>query len=196
MIDPDAGTVRLDETDLREFTADALHRRVTYAFDRPVLLGGTIAETIALRSGPIEPALIVAASRAACAEEFITRLPDGYDTALRAAPLSGGEAQRLGLARAFAHPAQVLVLDDATSSLDTVTEHRISIALAAAHGRTRIVLARRASTAARAQRVLWFENGRIRGDGAHHDLWSDPDYRAVFEATAVEPNAHRAVFAL
>jgi ATP-binding cassette subfamily B protein len=74
----------------------------------------------------------------------------------------------------------VLVLDDATSSLDTVTEHRISVALAAASRRTRVVVARRASTAARVDRVLWLDGGRVRGDGTHRDLWRNPDYRAVF----------------
>jgi ATP-binding cassette subfamily B protein len=188
MIDPDAGAVLLDDLDLRQLTREALHGSVTYAFDRPALLGATIAESIGLRTTPVEPTVIAAAARAACAAEFITRLPAGYATPLRAAPMSGGEMQRLGLARAFAHPARVLVLDDATSSLDTVTEHKISTALAAAAGRTRIVLARRASTAAHSDRVLWFDSGRIRGDGIHQDLWADPAYRAVFEAAPVRAN--------
>lgn len=180
LVDPDAGTVLLDGQDVRTLTAQALHRSVTYAFDRPALVGATIAETLALRVEPVSTALLVEAAQAACADEFIRRLPAGYSTTLNDAPMSGGELQRLGLARAFAHPGRVLVLDDATSSLDTVTEHRISVALAAASGRTRLVVARRASTAARVDRVLWLDSGRVRGDGTHRDLWTNPDYQAVF----------------
>jgi ATP-binding cassette subfamily B protein len=182
LTEPDAGLVCLDGQDVRELSATALHRSVTYAFARPALLGRTITDTIELGATRPDPGRVAAAARAACADGFISRLPDGYETLLTNAPMSGGEAQRLGLARAFAHPGRVLVLDDATSSLDTVTEHQISTALAAAAGRTRIIVARRASTAAGAQRVLWFHEGRVRGDGTHRALWSDPDYRAVFLA--------------
>jgi ATP-binding cassette subfamily B protein len=120
-----------------------------------------------------------AAARAAHAHEFVSRLPDGYDTPLAEAPMSGGEAQRLGLARAW--PAQrVLVLDDATSSLDMVTEMQIAQALTEPRGRTRLIVTHRAATAARADLVVWLEAGRLRGVGPHARLWCDPDYRAVF----------------
>ncbi len=176
LVDPDAGAVLLDGQDVRSLTAEALHHSVTYAFDRPALLGRTITDTLALRVEPLGAEAMVEAARAACADEFIRRLPSGYRTPVHQAPMSGGEMQRIGLARAFAHPGRVLVLDDATSSLDTVTEHRISVALAAATGRTRVVVARRASTAARVDRVLWLDGGRVRGDGTHRTLWADPDY--------------------
>lgn len=95
--------------------------------------------------------------------------------------MSGGELQRLGLARAFAHAGRVLVLDDATSSLDTVTELQITDALLDRFAdRTRLIVTHRASTAARADLVAWLDGGRLRALAPHRELWRDPDYRAVF----------------
>lgn len=128
------------------------------------------------------------AARDACAEPFVGRLPYGFDTPVAWAPLSGGEAQRLGLARAFAHAGRLLVLDDATSSLDTLTEHQVSAALTTRHiTRTRLIVAHRTSTAARADLVLWFEDGRVRGFAPHAALWADPAYRAVYAAEEADP---------
>lgn len=181
LTDPDRGMVRLDGVPLAELAPDVLHRAVTYAFARPALLGRTVADTIALGPDLPDRLAVVAAARDACAAAFIERLPLGYDTPLELAPLSGGEAQRLGLARAFAHPGRVLVLDDATSSLDTVTELQVTEAIAARHGSaTRLIVAHRASTAARADRVLWLESGGVRGYAPHRELWANPRYRAVF----------------
>jgi ATP-binding cassette, subfamily B, bacterial len=97
--------------------------------------------------------------------------------------MSGGEVQRLGLARAFAHAsrARLLILDDATSSLDTATEMLVSRALTGRMGdRTRLIVAHRAGTAARADLVAWLDGGRLRALSTHANLWADPDYRAVF----------------
>ncbi|MET9516491.1 ABC transporter ATP-binding protein [Streptomyces sp. NPDC002994] len=181
LADPDAGTVTLDGVPLSELPHDVLRRAVGYAFERPALLGGTIGGTIAFGGyEPDAPAVRRAAS-AACADTFVRRLPHGYDTPCAQAPLSGGEAQRLGLARAFAHPGRLLILDDATSSLDTVTELRIGEALTRDAGAgTRLLIAHRASTAARADQVAWLHEGRIRAVGSHARLWQLDDYRAVF----------------
>jgi len=181
--DPEAGAVLLDGVPIGELTRLALRDAVAYAFDRPVLLGDTIADAIVFGRAAPAPGGVREAARAACADHFVERLPEGYGTPLDEAPLSGGEAQRLGLARAFAHPGRLLILDDATSSLDTVTEHQIGEALAGAlAGRTRIVIAHRASTAARADLVAWIDGGRVRSLAAHEALWLDADYRAVFAA--------------
>jgi ATP-binding cassette subfamily B protein len=95
--------------------------------------------------------------------------------------MSGGELQRLGLARAVVADARVIVLDDATSSLDTATEVRVEEALERVlAGRTSVVVAHRAATAGRADLVAWLDAGRIRALAPHHVLWSDPSYRAVF----------------
>jgi ATP-binding cassette, subfamily B, bacterial len=178
--DPDAGVVLLDGVPVTELTHDALRTAVGCAFDRPVLVGGTVADAIGLGSAAER---VRAAARATRAHEFIARLPDGYDTPMTRAPMSGGEAQRLGLARAW--PAErVLVLDDATSALDVVTEMAVDRALAApmADGsvRTRLVVTHRVATAARADLVAWLDAGRLRGVGRHADLWPEPDYRELF----------------
>ncbi|MEO3813697.1 ATP-binding cassette domain-containing protein [Sphaerisporangium sp. B11E5] len=132
-------------------------------------------------------AIVRAAAAAAAADSFIRRLPRGYDTALDDAPMSGGERQRIGLARAFAHGGRVLILDDATSSLDTVTEHQVARALTERlRGRTRLIVAHRAATASRADLVVWLDGGRVRGRGTHDELWKDPEYRAIFEITATQ----------
>jgi ATP-binding cassette subfamily B protein len=114
------------------------------------------------------------------AHEFDSRLPQGYDTPLTESPMSGGELQRLGLARAW-HAGRLLVLDDATSSLDMVTEMQISRTLTNDHGhRTRLIVTHRAATAARADLVVWLAAGQVRAVDTHEALWARPDYREVF----------------
>ncbi|MFB7176328.1 ABC transporter ATP-binding protein [Streptomyces sp. NPDC056257] len=187
LTDPDEGEVLLDGVPLRELTAEALRREVGHAFDRPVLLGDTVGEAIGCGPGPApDPEAVRAAARAAGADPFVRRLPHGYGTRLADAPLSGGEVQRLGLARAFCHAGRLLVLDDATSSLDTVTAREVERALAhRIRPGTRIVVAHRLSSAVRADLVVWLEEGRIRAAGPHAELWRDePAYRAVFAADA------------
>jgi ATP-binding cassette subfamily B protein len=188
--DPDAGSVLLDGVPLRRLTYPTLRKAVAYAFDRPVLLGDTIAEAVTLGRAAPAPGEAAEAARMARVDRFVERLPEGYETPLHEVPLSGGEAQRLGLARAFGHPGRLLVLDDATSSLDTVTEHEICEALSSAlSGRTRLVIAHRASSAARADLVAWIDGGRVRSLAPHEVLWLDADYRAVFAAEPLPASA-------
>ncbi|PWG10794.1 ABC transporter ATP-binding protein, partial [Streptomyces sp. V2] len=179
LTDPSQGEVLLDGVPLHTLAHDALRTSVACAFERPALLGATIGDTIAL--GLQTPTDIEAAARKAQAHDFITRLPHGYATPCADAPHSGGESQRLGLARAFARPARLLVLDDALSSLDTITEHRITEALfSSADPTTRVVVAHRAATAARADAVAWVEEGRVRAVGRHGELWGVAEYRGLF----------------
>ncbi|MGX4687933.1 ABC transporter transmembrane domain-containing protein [Streptomyces sp. JNUCC 63] len=181
LADPDAGQVLLDGVPLPELTRDDLRRAVGYAFERPVLLGRTVEDAIGLGIAAPTPDRVRRAARTASADAFVRRLPDGYATALADAPRSGGETQRLGLARAFAHGGRLLVLDDALSSLDTVTEHHITRALTEAGTHTtRLVVAHRAATAARADAVAWLDGGRIRAVGTHAELWRQAEYRRVF----------------
>ncbi|MEV0264031.1 ABC transporter ATP-binding protein [Streptomyces sp. NPDC050617] len=183
LTEADAGTVTLDGEPLTGLDRDALRGAVGYAFERPAPLGGTIGGTIGFGARDPGAERVREAARAACADDFVRLLPDGYDTRLTDAPLSGGEAQRLGLARAFTHQGRLLVLDDATSSLDTVTELRVADALLGSIGpRTRLIVAHRATTAARADRVAWLEDGRVRAVGRHEELWRLEGYRAVFDA--------------
>ncbi|MET8281629.1 ABC transporter ATP-binding protein [Micromonospora sp. NPDC005174] len=188
--DPDRGEVRLDGVPLRDLGASALRRAVGYAFDQPVLIGATVHDAIGLAlpaasatppaDGPPATPAVLRAARGAAIDDVIDRLPEGYRTPLTDTPLSGGETQRLGLARAFA-AERLLILDDATSSLDTATEHRITEAVVGRAGeRTRLVVTHRTAAAARADLVAWLDGGRLRGLAPHRRLWADPDYRAVF----------------
>lgn len=183
LADPDEGDVRLDGVPLRSLGREELRREVGYAFERPALLGTTLEDTIGFGAPRPAPPRIREAARAAHADSFITRLPGGYTTPCGQAPLSGGEAQRLGLARAFARGGRILILDDAMSSLDTVTEHHIAEAvLHHTPHRSRLIIAHRAATAARADTVAWLHDGRIRAVGTHAELWERPEYREVFGA--------------
>ncbi|MEU3460145.1 ABC transporter ATP-binding protein [Streptomyces sp. NPDC006733] len=185
LADPDRGTVALDGVALSALSHDELRAAVGYAFERPALLGGTIGGTIAFGIPEPGPGVVGGAAETACADSFIHLLPAKYDTPCDDAFLSGGEVQRLGLARAFAHPGRLLILDDATSSLDTVTEFKVTAALLSPTAdRSRLIVAHRASTAARADLVAWLDGGRIRAVAPHDELWRLPEYRAVFHAPA------------
>ncbi|NUW46560.1 ABC transporter ATP-binding protein [Nonomuraea rhodomycinica] len=191
LVDPERGTILLDGVPLPELTHDELRRAIGCAFDRPVLVGDTIGDAIAFGLPGAPPAAVAAAAAAARADGFVQRLPQGYATPLPDAPLSGGERQRIGLARAFAQAGRLLVLDDATSSLDTVTERQVGRALTAdPAGRTRLIAAHRVATAARAALVVWLDDGTVRATGSHADLWHDPSYRAVFQDPAPEHEPH------
>lgn len=188
LADPDEGEVLLDGIDVRRLQRAELRKAVAYGFERPVLIGETIAQAIAFGHDVVDSDDVVAAARAAHADGFIRRMPDGYETRLDDAPMSGGEVQRLGLARAFAHGGRVLVLDDVAASLDTVTEHNIRQVLTSELAdRTRIVVAHRASTSAAADVVIWLDRGQVRQVATHQELWRDPDYRRLFEADAGAP---------
>ncbi|MGW2398015.1 ATP-binding cassette domain-containing protein [Kitasatospora sp. NPDC001664] len=178
---PDTGRVRLDGADLGAVRPDRLRDAVAVAFADPVLYGGTVGEALALgRPAPGEGELERAA-RAAGADAFLRRLPLGYRTPMADAPLSGGERQRTGLARALCRPARLLVLDDATASLDRATEDAVLDALAVhAAGRTRLTTTRSAAIAERADLVAWLEGGRIRAVAPHRVLWARREYRALF----------------
>ncbi|MEU9591414.1 ABC transporter ATP-binding protein [Streptomyces sp. NPDC048219] len=185
LIDPDEGEVLLDGVPLDSLTRTSLRSEVGFAFARPELGDGTVAEAVAAGARPATPHRVRTAVRVAGADAFVRRLPRTYDTPLADVPLSGGEFQRLGLARAFAHAGRLLVMDDATSSLDTATEHAVDRAVRhSLDGTTRLVVAHRPSVAARADLVIWLENGRVRAVGPHRRLWEQAAYRAVFATGA------------
>ncbi|MFF9066138.1 ABC transporter ATP-binding protein [Streptomyces sp. NPDC014891] len=192
LTDPDSGSVRLDGVELAALSRAELRGAISYAFARPVFDGGatpTIRASLSAGVGPSRspatPTSVREAATAACADAFVRHLPLGYDTPVDDAPLSGGEAQRLGLARAFIGGGRLMILDDATSSLDTATERQVETALATpSRSCTRLIVAHRVSTAARADLVVWMEAGRVRGSGPHSLLWQEPEYRAVFAAEA------------
>ncbi|MER5864321.1 ABC transporter ATP-binding protein [Kitasatospora sp. NPDC002040] len=172
---PSTGLVLIDGVPLADLAPDQRRSAVGYAFERPVLVGATVGEAL---EGAGE-----AETRAARADGFLARLPRGADTPSTELRLSGGELQRLGLARLLAQRPRVVILDDATSSLDLATEHQVTEALAAATaGRTRLVIAHRPGVAARADLVAWLDGGRLRALAPHTTLLADPDYRAALAA--------------
>ena len=182
LVDPDEGDLLLDGVPLREIDRAELRRAVGYGFSRPALFGETVGDAISFGHDTPTAEQAEQAARAAQADDFIRLLPQGYATLLTQAPMSGGEIQRVGLARTFAHAGRVVVLDDVAASLDTVTEHHISRVLTGALGdRTRLIIAHRASTAARADAVVWLDHGRLRAMAAHRELWKDAEYRVLFE---------------
>ncbi|MFI6393147.1 ABC transporter ATP-binding protein [Nonomuraea sp. NPDC050540] len=176
LTDPDAGQVLLDGVPVRELAAAELAAHVSWAFERPCYLEGTFTDAIGFGSGD----RVRDAAQAAQADAFIRRLPQGYDSECASTPLSGGERQRLGLARALARTSRLLILDDALSSVDSVTELHISKALTQQVTATRIIVTHRPSLAARADRVAWLEDGRLRAVAPHHELWKQPRYRRLF----------------
>jgi ATP-binding cassette, subfamily B, bacterial len=181
LVAPDCGQVRLDGVPLETVDPAILRREITYAFERPELLGATVAEAITLGLGKVDRERVEAAGRAADADTFVRRLPHGYDTPLDQAHMSGGEAQRVGLARSAVRLGRLLILDDATSDLDTITEMRVRAVLDTAFaGRTRIVVAHRPATVARCDLVAWLDGGRVRALAPHTTLCRDPAYRALF----------------
>jgi ATP-binding cassette subfamily B protein len=173
--DPDSGKITLDGRPLPSLSRVELRQATGLATARPALAGATLADAM----GPGRPHhQVLAAAKSVGAHDFATRLPATYDTPLPDIPMSGGEAQRIGLARAW-HADRLLVLDDATSSLDPLSANRIEEALAES-GRTRLVVTYDALLAERADLVIWLQDGSIRTIGTHSTLWADPDYRAVF----------------
>jgi ATP-binding cassette, subfamily B, bacterial len=187
LLDPDEGSVELDGCELGWLSRGALREAVVYAFERPALFGETLFDAISFGAFPPARDDVLAAAEDSRAAGFLSRLPRDIDTPLADTPLSGGEVQRLGLARAFAHAgrARLLILDDATSSLDTATEMLISEVLSSQlSGRTRLIVAHRAATAARADLVAWLQDGRLRACAPHRELWADQDYRAIFGGPA------------
>ncbi len=167
------GAIRVDGTDVRSFPVEAYRRNIGIVLQDPFLFYGTIAENIAYGRPGASREDIVAAARAARAHEFILKLPDGYDSLVgeRGQSLSGGERQRISIARALLIDPRILILDEATSSVDTETERAIQAALETLiQGRTTIAIAHRLSTLRRADRIVVVDQGRIVEVGSHHEL--------------------------
>ncbi len=188
LYDVSAGRVLLDGADVREVDLRSLRQAVAVVSDDPFLFSETVAENIAYaRVGgpPVPREAIEQAARRAQAHEFIERLPDGYDTRVgeRGLTLSGGQRQRLAIARALLADPRVLILDDATSSVDASTERQIKLALdEAMAGRTTFIVAHRLSTIALADEIVVLDHGRITAHGNHEELLEVSElYREIVE---------------
>jgi len=170
------GAILVDGTDIRSFPVEEYRRHIGVVLQEPFLFFGTVAENIAYGRPEASRAEIIEAAKAARAHEFILRLPLGYDSLVgeRGQSLSGGERQRISIARALLIDPQILILDEATSSVDTETEREIQLALDhLVQGRTTIAIAHRLSTLRKADRLVVLERGRIAEIGQHVDLLSN-----------------------
>jgi ABC-type multidrug transport system fused ATPase/permease subunit len=188
--DPDAGSVEIDGVDIRDLKLKALRSQFSVVLQDPLLFSGTIEDNIRYGKLDADHDEIVEAARAANAHSFIERLPDGYETALgeRGAHISGGERQRICVARAFLRDAPILILDEPTSSIDSRTEGVILDALDDLMvGRTSFMVAHRLSTVRHVDQILVMKDGWIVERGTHHELLAqDGIYRELHEAQTKE----------
>ncbi len=171
--DPTEGRVLLDGVDLREIRLSSLRRHISMVLQDVFLFNGTVADNISYGSPSATREDIEAAASAAGADEFIHEMPNGYDTQIgeRGVRLSGGQKQRLAIARALLYDAPILILDEATSSVDTETEAKISQAMRKLmEGRTTVVIAHRLSTIRHADKIVVLSEGRIVEMGTHDEL--------------------------
>jgi ABC-type multidrug transport system fused ATPase/permease subunit len=185
LYDPTAGRVTIDGADLRDVTVGSVRENVALVSDEPFLFSATVAENIAYARPGASREEIETAGRRAQAHDFVVGLPDGYDTRVgeRGLTLSGGQRQRLAIARALLADPRVLILDDATSSVDASTEQEIKRGLREVMaGRTTFVIAHRLSTIALADEIAVLEDGRIAAYGTHVELLERSDhYREIVE---------------
>jgi ATP-binding cassette subfamily B protein len=171
--DVDDGTIEIDGVNVRDIRLTDLRSQIGAVLQEPFLFNGSIADNIAYGKPSATPEEIIRAARGANAHEFIIRLPDGYDTIAgeRGARLSGGERQRVSIARAILHNPAILVLDEATASVDTETEQQIQEAISRLiSGRTTFAIAHRLSTLRNAHRLLVLEHGKVAELGTHDEL--------------------------
>ena len=182
------GTIRLDGVDIRSIAVADYRRHIGLVLQEPFLFFGTIAENIAYGKPNATRTEIIAAARAAHAHEFILRLPHGYDSLVgeRGQSLSGGERQRISIARALLIDPQILILDEATSSVDSTTEKEIQKALDnLVKGRTTIAIAHRLSTLRKADRLIVLDKGQIIEQGGHDQLMDlNGVYRRMYDTQA------------
>jgi ATP-binding cassette subfamily B protein len=184
--DVEGGRVLLDGVDVRDLPVAALRRAVGIVFEDTFLFSDTVRENIAFADPEAPLESVQRAARLAGADAFVAALPDGYDTVIgeHGFSLSGGQRQRIAIARAVITDPRVLILDDATSSVDPTKEHEIRAALGEVmDGRTTLIIAHRPATIALADRVVLVDEGRVVDEGTHEELLaSSPRYRAVLAA--------------
>ena len=185
LYDVSAGAVLVDGVDVRDVDPSELRRQIAVVTDDPFLFSASVRENIAYARPDASREDIETAARRAQASEFIERLPEGYETRVgeRGLTLSGGQRQRLAIARALLADPRILILDDATSSLDASTEQQIKDALREVMaGRTTFIIAHRLSTIALAQDIVVLEDGELLAHGRHDDLLQTSDlYREIVE---------------
>lgn len=173
LFDPQSGQILIDGVDIKDMTQEALHSQISLIPQDPSLFHRTLLENILYGRLEASQAELIEAARKAYADDFIAQMKEGYDSLVgeRGVKLSGGQRQRIAIARVILKNAPILILDEATSSLDSITEKAIQDTLdSAMNGKTVIVVAHRLSTIAHLDRILVFDRGRIIEDGTHSNL--------------------------
>jgi ATP-binding cassette subfamily B protein len=188
--DVTAGAITIDGLDVRAAKLTSLRREIGIVAQDPFLFSSTVRENISFGRPDATDEQVQEAARLAQAAEFIDDLPDGYDTVIgeRGITLSGGQRQRIAIARALILDPRILILDDATASVDATTEARIRLGLRAAmRGRTTIIIAHRLSTLALADELVVLDRGRVAARGTHDDLLERSSvYREIYDHGLLE----------
>ncbi|MYJ79774.1 MAG: ATP-binding cassette domain-containing protein, partial [Caldilineaceae bacterium SB0670_bin_27] len=183
--DPTEGRILLDGQDIRGATLNSLRNQIGIVLQESTLFATSIRDNITFGRPDASDEEVFEAAEAAQAHEFIESYPDGYATRVgeRGATLSGGQRQRVAIARTLLTDPRILILDDATSSVDTETEHLIQKALSnLMKGRTSVIIAQRLSTVRMAHQILMLEKGRIAAAGKHEELFGRSElYRKIYE---------------
>lgn len=171
--DPNSGCIKIDDIDIKEVTLKSLRNNISMVLQDVFLFNGTVFENIAYGKENAKLEEVIRSAKIACAHEFIEKLPDGYNTHIgeRGVKLSGGQKQRLAIARAVLKNAPILILDEATSSVDTETEREIQKAINNLAGtRTILIIAHRLSTVKKADKIIVLKDGEIVEIGSHEEL--------------------------
>ena len=186
LYDVDSGSVYVGGIDVRKYDMEALRNQVSVVLQKNTLFSGTILENLRWGNPDATDEECIAACQAACADEFIDRMPDGYNTRIErgGANVSGGQKQRLCIARALLKKPKVLILDDSTSAVDTATDAKIRAGFAERiPGTTKIIIAQRISSVEGADRILVLDNGTINGFGTHEELLeTNAIYQEIYES--------------
>ena len=186
LYDVTQGTVKVGGLDVRRYDMEALRDQVSVVLQKNTLFSGTILDNLRWGDPNATEEECIAACRAACADEFIDRFPDGYHTRIErgGANVSGGQKQRLCIARALLKKPKVLILDDSTSAVDTATDAKIRAALAQyLPGTTKLIIAQRISSVESADRILVLDNGRVDGFDTHENLLkTNAIYREIYDS--------------
>ena len=186
LYDVSEGTVRVGGKDVRSYDMEALRNNVAVVLQKNVLFSGTIYDNLRWGNETATDEECVAACKAACADEFIEQLPQKYDTWIErgGTNVSGGQKQRLCIARALLKKPKILILDDSTSAVDTATDAKIRKAFKEAiPGTTKIIIAQRVSSVEDADRIIVMDNGKINGIGSHEELMNTNEiYREIYES--------------